>query len=96
MQCIPSPPPPPRLVRLAKSLHPTRYVLGPSERSPLRFIGENLVEQVLMVAGQLGPLTQALRHAQHLPAGLPIKNPPKKTQKTHLKKPTKNVFLGFF
>jgi hypothetical protein len=32
--------------------------------------------------------------------GLALKNPPKKTQKTHLKKPTKNVFfwvfLGFF
>jgi hypothetical protein len=24
------------------------------------------------------------------------KNPPKKTQKTHLKKPTKNGFFGFF
>ncbi len=30
-------------------------------------------------------------------AGLPIKIPPKKpTQKTHLNKPTKNVFFGFF
>jgi hypothetical protein len=30
-------------------------------------------------------------------AGLALKNPPKKTQKTHLKKPTKNVFFfGFF
>jgi hypothetical protein len=28
--------------------------------------------------------------------GLAIKNPPKKTQKTHLKKPTKNVFFGVF
>jgi hypothetical protein len=33
--------------------------------------------------------------------GLALKNPPKKThpkktKKTHLKKPTKNVFLGFF
>jgi hypothetical protein len=31
-----------------------------------------------------------------LQAGLAIKNPPKKTQKTHLKKPTKMFFLGFF
>jgi hypothetical protein len=30
-----------------------------------------------------------------LHAGLAIKNPPKKTPKTHLKKPTKN-FLWFF
>jgi hypothetical protein len=29
-------------------------------------------------------------------AGLAIKNPPKKPQKTHLKKPTKNVFFLFF
>ncbi len=29
----------------------------------------------------------------HLEPGLAIKNPPKKT---HLKKPTKNVFFGFF
>ncbi len=32
----------------------------------------------------------------YLDAGLAIKNPPKKIQKTHLKKPTKKVFLGFF
>jgi hypothetical protein len=34
-----------------------------------------------------------------LPAGLAIKNPPKKTKKKREdppKKPTKNVFLGFF
>jgi hypothetical protein len=30
----------------------------------------------------------------HFQAGLAIKNPPKKTKKTHLKKTTKNVFLG--
>ena len=29
-------------------------------------------------------------------AGLALKNPPKKTQKTHLKKPTKSGFFGFF
>jgi hypothetical protein len=29
-------------------------------------------------------------------AGLAIKNPPKKIPKTHLKKPTKNVFFLFF
>jgi hypothetical protein len=45
-----------------------------------------------MVAGQLGPLTQALRHAQHLAAGLPIKKTPKKT---HLKNPLKMGFWGF-
>jgi hypothetical protein len=59
----------------------TTYVLGPSERRPLRLVGENLVEQVLMVAGQLGPLTQPLRHAQHLVARLAIKNPQKNPKK---------------
>jgi hypothetical protein len=29
-------------------------------------------------------------------AGLAIKNPPKKTKKKHLKKPTRNGFFGFF
>jgi hypothetical protein len=28
--------------------------------------------------------------------GLAIQNPPKKTQKNHLKKPTKNIFWGVF
>jgi hypothetical protein len=34
--------------------------------------------------------------AAALRPGLAIKNPPKKTQKNHLKKPTKNVFFWVF
>jgi hypothetical protein len=45
-----------------------------------------LVQVSLLLIGQQG-LGQA---------GLALKNPPKKTQKTHLKKPTKNVFFGVF
>ena len=50
-------------------------------------------EAVHLVRG-LGP--QEGQHAAHvLYAGLAIKNPPKKTQKAHLKKATKNVFFCF-
>jgi hypothetical protein len=41
-------------------------------------------------------LTLHCRHQRIDKAGLAIKNPPKKNQKTILKKPTINVFLGFF
>jgi hypothetical protein len=41
------------------------------------------------------PLLQAAAAAHHLDAGLAIKNP-QKNQKNPPRKPTKNVFLGFF
>jgi hypothetical protein len=43
------------------------------------------------------PLLQAAAAAHHLDAGLAIKKPnKKKPKKTHLIKPTKNVFFWFF
>jgi hypothetical protein len=51
---------------------------------------------------EVGPLVPGVAEAggeqaaQRLGSELAIKNPSKKTQKTHPKKNTKNVFLGVF
>jgi hypothetical protein len=56
---------------------------GPELRSRLPAVEEHQLLAVHDVEGGLEP-------------GLPIKNPPKKTKKTYLKKPNKNLFFGFF
>jgi hypothetical protein len=54
-------------------------------------VGEGLARVLATVETMLSTLANSV-----LQAGLPIKNPPKKYQKSHLKKPTKQVFFCFF
>ncbi len=51
-----------------------------------------MTARLLAAIGRPGVEPGVTLPADHLVAGLPIKNPSKKTQ---LKKPTKNGFLGF-
>jgi hypothetical protein len=55
----------------------------------------------LVIELNFAPINQVVKvvvpyRGVYLQTGLAIKNPPKKTKKNHIKKPTRNVFFGFF
>jgi hypothetical protein len=80
---------------------------GGTGGGPLFVGAARLLQNVGPAVGHAGPLLGGTVLLQHLrerwshgpnvyKAGLALKSPPKKTQKNHLKKPTKDGFFGFF
>ncbi len=86
----------------ATNLHLKRYTFGRVVKEKKVFglhpkeLTECAFDIVSVPAGRVLADAELLLVCQEVvQAGLALKNPPKKpTQKTHLKKPTKNVFFG--